>query len=128
MSSSNSKPVKRGNRNRFKGKRNNRNISSYTGPSFLCSICGKNIRDLSSAITEKNSGEPAHFDCIIKEIAKNEAVQENEKVVYLGHGKFGVIHYENNQNKNFKIIKEIEYEEVKEDQPDWRSRLKKEIL
>lgn len=128
-SNSNNKPPKRNNnRNRYKGKRNNKNISSYGGPSFLCSICGKNIRDLSSAITEKASGEPAHFDCVIKNLAKNETVKENEKIVYLGNGKFGIIHYENNQNKNFQIIKEIEYEEVKEEQPDWRNRLKKEIL
>lgn len=126
--SSNTPPKRNNNRNRYKGKRNNKNISSYGGPSFLCSICGKNIRDLSSAITEKATGEPAHFDCIIKNLAKNEPVKENEKIVYLGNGKFGIIHYENNQNKNFQIIKEIEYEEVKEEQPDWRNRLKKEIL
>ena len=127
-SNSNNKPGKRGNRNRYKGKRNNKNITSYAGPAILCSVCGKNIRDLSSAILEKNSGEPAHFDCIIKEIAKNEEVKENEKIVYLGRGKFGIIHSENNQNKNFQIVKEIEYEELKEEQPDWRNRLKKEIL
>ncbi|OQY35016.1 MAG: hypothetical protein B6241_02525 [Spirochaetaceae bacterium 4572_59] len=127
-SSSNTPPKRNNNRNRYKGKRNSKNISSYGGPSFLCSICGKNIRDLSSAITEKSTGEPAHFDCIIKNLAKNESVKENEKIVYLGNGKFGIINYENNQNKNFQIIKEIEYEEAKEEQPDWRNRLKKEIL
>jgi len=127
--SNNNNPGKRGNKNRYKGKRNNnKTISSYGGPAILCSVCGKNIRDLSSAITEKNSGSPAHFDCIIKDIAKNENIKESEKVVYLGNGKFGIIHYENNQNKNFKIIKEIEYEEKKDEQPDWRSQLKKEIL
>ena len=128
-SNSNNKPGsgKRMNKNRYKGKRN-KGITSYVGPAFSCSICGKNIRDMSSAIIEKKSGEPAHFDCVINEIAKDEPLKENEKIVYLGSGKFGIIHYDNNQNKNFQILKEIEYEEVKEESPDWRSQLKKEIL
>ena len=126
-SNSSNKPTKRNNKGRYRGKKN-KSISSYAGPAYVCSVCGKNIRDLSSAITEKKSGEPAHFDCVIKDIAKDEPLQENEKIVYLGNGKFGVIHYDNNQNKNFKILREIEYEESREEKPDWRSQLRKEIL
>ena len=128
-SNSSSKPPKRNNRNRYRGKKNNnKSITSYAGPAYVCSVCGKNIRDLSSAITERKTGEPAHFDCIIKNIAKDETLQENEKIAYLGNGKFGVIHYDNNQNKNFKILREIEYEESRDEKPDWRSQLRKEIL
>jgi len=83
---------------------------------------------MSSAIAEQKSGDPAHFDCVIKDLAKQETIKENEKIVYLGNGKFGIIHYDNNQNKNFKILKEIDYEKREEYPPDWRNTLKKEIL
>lgn len=129
--SNNSRPpsARKGNRNRHRGKKGgSKALPSYNGPAVLCSICGKNIRDMSSAIAEQKSGDPAHFDCVIKDLAKQETIKENEKIVYLGNGKFGIIHYDNNQNKNFKILKEIDYEKREEYPPDWRNTLKKEIL
>jgi len=127
--SNSNRPPRKNNRNRnFKGKKNSKQTIAYTGPAVVCSVCGKNIRDLSSAIKEQVSGQPAHFDCIINKIAENEPVKEQEKIVYLGSGKFAVIECENNQNKNFKIIKEINYEEKEDDAPEWRGSLRKEIL
>jgi hypothetical protein len=127
-SNSNRPPRKNRNRNYRGKKRSGQTSASYNGPAVSCSVCGKNIRDMSSAIKEKDSGQPAHFDCIIKKIAETETVKEQEKIVYLGSGKFGVIHSENNQNKNFTIVREIDYEEKEEDAPEWRGSLKKEIL
>jgi hypothetical protein len=128
-SSNNQQPSRKNNRNRnYKGRKKTSQAIVYTGPAVSCSLCGKNIRDISSAIKEKSSGLPAHFDCIIKKLAENEPVKELEKIVYLGSGKFAVIQIENNQNKNFKIIKEIDYEEKEEAVPEWRGSLKKEIL
>ncbi|QEN07537.1 hypothetical protein EXM22_05865 [Oceanispirochaeta crateris] len=127
--SNSSRPPRKNNRNRnYKGRKKTSQTISYTGPAVSCSLCEKNIRDLSSAIKERDSGLPAHFDCIIKKIAENETLKEQEKIVYLGSGKFAVIQTENNQNKNFKIVREIEYEEKEEDPPEWRGSLKKEIL
>ncbi|MDC7240121.1 MAG: hypothetical protein PQJ50_07150 [Spirochaetales bacterium] len=127
--SSNNRPPRKNNRNRNRGRKNSKNTSiTYTGPAVSCSVCGKNIRDMSSAIKEAHSGQPAHFDCIIKKIAEQEPVKEREKIVYLGSGKFGVIKADNGQNKNFEILKEIEYEEREEDVPEWRGALRKEIL
>ena len=33
-----------------------------------CGICGELISDISSAISDKNSGKPVHFDCVIKKL------------------------------------------------------------
>ncbi len=126
--SNNRPPRKNRNRNNRGKKRSGQTSASYNGPAVNCSVCGKNIRDMSSAIKEKESGQPAHFDCIIKKIAEMESVKEQEKIVYLGSGKFGVIHSENNQNKNFTIVREIDYEQREEEAPEWRGSLRKEIL
>jgi hypothetical protein len=127
--SNNNRPPRKNNRNRNnRGRKNSKQTITYTGPAISCSVCEKNIRDLSSAIKEPESGKPAHFDCIIKKIAENEPVKEHEKIVYLGSGKFAVIESDNNQNKNFKVLREIDYEEKEEDVPEWRGTLRKEIL
>ncbi len=128
--SNNNRPPRKNNRNRPNRGRNRskQTTISYSGPAVTCSVCGKNIRDMSSAIKESQSGQPAHFDCIIKKIAEQVPVKEREKIVYLGSGKFGVIKADNNQNKNFEILQEIDYEEKEEDVPEWRGALRKEIL
>jgi hypothetical protein len=85
-----------------------------------CPVCGKPIRDISAAITDKNSGLPAHFDCIIAKISENEVQDRGDVVAYIGGGRFGVVHYQSPQDtKNFKIKKIIEWE-VKENRAEWR--------
>ncbi|GHV81988.1 hypothetical protein AGMMS49991_05460 [Spirochaetia bacterium] len=89
-------------------------------PSPDCPLCGKSIRDISAAMTDKNSGRPAHFDCIIAKISENEAQERGDVVAYIGGGRFGVVHYQNPlDTKNFKIKKIIEWEE-KENRAGWR--------
>ncbi len=116
---------KRNNRGRRKIKQE---IPFYSGPVMDCCVCGKPIKDMSSAITEKERGLPAHFDCIIKKLAEQVPLREHEKIVYTGSGKFAVIHSENNQNKNFSVVQEIDYEKQEEEPPEWRGRMRREIL
>ncbi len=103
-------------------------ISFYKGPPVDCSICGKTIDDISSAIDEKRSQKPAHFDCVIQQITEQENLKEKEKIVYMGGGRFAVIQTEDDKNKNFTVIREIPYEEERDERVEWRDALKNEIL
>ncbi|MDR2786675.1 MAG: hypothetical protein LBB83_12265 [Treponema sp.] len=88
-----------------------------------CPICGKPIKDISSALTDKSSGNPAHFDCILGKIADNEIREKGDVISYLGGGRFGIVHYSHPQDaKGFKIKKIIEWED-KENRADWRKTI-----
>lgn len=90
---------------------------------FVCPLCGKNIEDATSAIVDKQSGQPAHFDCVMSEITKREMLSETQKIAYIGAGRFGVISYANPKEvKTFKIEKIIEWENRDAEQP-WRSEM-----
>jgi hypothetical protein len=88
-----------------------------------CPICHKSIHEYFTAITYKDSDSPAHFDCIIKEIKKQEELSSNEKICYLGNGSFGIITFRNPSSPiKFLIRKRIQYEN-KDEIPDWRKNL-----
>jgi hypothetical protein len=93
-------------------------------PVFLtvsdCPICGKPIKDISSALTDRGSGNPAHFDCVLEKIADDEIREKGDVISYLGGGRFGIVHYANPHDvKRFKIKKIIEWED-KENRAEWR--------
>jgi len=87
-----------------------------------CPLCQKAVRDLTSAITHKESGKPAHFDCILKALRGDNAVQQHEKICYLGKGSFGIVQFrEHSGSPSFFIRKRIQYEET-ETVPEWRQQ------
>ena len=89
----------------------------------LCPVCNKPVRNLYSAITHKPSNQPAHFDCILKDIRNNQELTSKEKVCYLGGGSFGIIQMRNTSSSvPFLIRKRIQYEE-KEQPLEWRQNL-----
>lgn len=89
----------------------------------LCSKCGNPILDISSAMADKSTGNPVHFECVLKEIESKETLGENEKVAYIGQGRFGVLSYENiRDQKHFTIKKIIEWEE-REQKASWREEV-----
>ena len=89
----------------------------------ICPICGKPIEDMSSAIADKTTGKPAHFDCIIEQLSKTETLGENDKVTYIGQGRFAVLHFDNPRDlKSFKIVKTIEWE-PRDKKLDWRDEM-----
>ncbi|MDR3338287.1 MAG: hypothetical protein LBT16_13900 [Treponema sp.] len=97
-------------------------LSAAPLPSHNCSICGKSIKDMASALTDK-SGLPAHFDCVLEKVTDNEAQEKGDVVSYIGGGRFGVVHYANPQDvRGFKIKKIIEWED-KENRADWRKNI-----
>lgn len=89
----------------------------------VCPECGQIIDDIASAISEKNSGKPVHFECIVKKLEKQEYLQGNDKIAYIGQGKFAVVTYENPHDTiHFKIKKTIEWEN-RDKKADWRDEV-----
>ena len=94
-----------------------------------CPWCGKPIRDLSQAITDKDTGVPVHFDCVAARIGEGERLEKGDTISYIGGGRFGIVCFggENSQDRNtasgrhdFKIKKIIEWEN-KDKRAEWRS-------
>jgi len=75
---------------------------------------------LPSALNDKETGVPVHFDCVLARLSESETLSEGEKVVYLGGGRFGVVAFENPSDlKRFRVRKTIQWEE-KDKRADWR--------
>ncbi|MCR5063802.1 MAG: hypothetical protein K6A89_11025 [Treponema sp.] len=98
-------------------------IRDFKQREVICAICGKKIEDMSSALADKNSGNPVHFDCALEAASKNETLKENEKFTYIGQGRFGILSFPDiRDTRHFKIEKIIEWE-----QPDKTSGWREEI-
>ena len=93
----------------------------------VCPYCSKTITDINSAIADKLTEEPVHFECIIERIAEQEEVSKDEKIVYLGGGSFGIVQLRNtNSRVPFFIRKRIQYEG--KDKPiQWRKEVSRKI-
>lgn len=90
----------------------------------VCEICGQPITDVASAISNKGNGNPVHFDCVLNKIAEAEKTGPNEKISYIGQGKFAVICFENpHDTKHFTIRKTIEWEERDQERGEWRNEM-----
>ncbi|MCL2443558.1 MAG: hypothetical protein FWD13_08885 [Treponema sp.] len=85
-----------------------------------CAWCGKQIKDITTAISDKDSGRPVHFDCVLARISEMEKLDINDSVCYIGGGRFGIIHYNNPPDTRDFSIKKIFEWEVKEKENDWR--------
>jgi len=85
-----------------------------------CPWCGKQIKDITTAISDKDTGLPVHFDCVLLRITKMENLDTNDSVCYIGGGRFGIIHYNNHgDTRNFSIKKILEWEN-KDINYEWR--------
>ncbi|MDR2589072.1 MAG: hypothetical protein LBC67_06555 [Spirochaetales bacterium] len=88
-----------------------------------CALCGSPIRDILSAVLHRETGEPAHFDCIAKELLGKEPLAEGEKFSYLGNGNFGIVRQGGAADPSSIVIrKKIQYED-KEKAASWRRTL-----
>ena len=96
-------------------------------PVSICPWCGKPIRDMPSAIADKDTGVPVHFDCVTARITFGEKLEKGETVAYIGGGRFGIVSFGGSgfsQNRtehgDFTIKRIIEWES-KEKRAEWRS-------
>ena len=85
-----------------------------------CPYCGKPIRDISQALSDKDTGSPVHFDCVVGRIAVAETMEKDDTVTYIGGGRFGVVSFSG--KTEFMIKKIIEWEN-KEKRAEWRSEI-----
>lgn len=92
-------------------------------PTPDCPICGKPVRELASALTHRASRQPAHFDCIVRELRDSTEIAPQEKLCYLGAGSFGILEFRlPGGPSKFVIKKRIQYEE-KELPQEWKKPL-----
>jgi hypothetical protein len=68
-------------------------INTEPLPVSECLWCGKPIRDISSAIADKDTGGPVHFDCVAARIAFGEKLERGDSIVYIGAGRFGIVNF-----------------------------------
>jgi len=100
-----------------------KNIQRLKARQVICPLCNQPITDLASAMTDKESGSPVHFDCALEKVKSQEPTGENEKIAYIGQGRFAVIFFENPRDqRHFTIKKIIEWED-REQKAEWRDEL-----
>lgn len=98
-------------------------IAQMKAREVICPMCNQPITEIASAINDKASGKPAHFDCVLTKVKESEPTGENEKISYIGQGRFAVLYYENPRDqRNFSIKKIIEWEN-RENKSEWREEI-----
>jgi hypothetical protein len=85
-----------------------------------CPWCGKQITDIATAISDKESGLPVHFDCVLARITEMETLETNDCVCYIGGGRFGIVHYNNPPDTRDFTVKKIFEWEAKDSISEWR--------
>lgn len=98
-------------------------IQDVKAREVICPKCGQPITEIASAIADKTSGEPIHFDCALNEVKQAEPTGENEKIAYIGQGRFAVLSYENIRDQRHFTIKKIIEWESREQESQWRGEL-----
>ena len=109
--------------NEEKFKESQKSIQEIKAREVICPFCNQPITDIASAMADRASGQPVHFDCVLNKIKADEHTGENEKIAYIGQGRFGLLYFENPRDqRHFKIKKIIEWE-PRENKSEWRDEL-----
>jgi len=90
---------------------------------IICPKCGKRIEDVAGAINDKTAGAPVHFDCVMNELHEKEKLEQNEKIAYIGQGRFGILYFENPRDQRKFTIKKIIEVEDRDTKPEWRNEI-----
>ena len=98
-------------------------IQEFKQKQVICSKCGQVIEDVASAFSDKQTGNPVHFECVLSGIQASETLGENEKIAYIGQGRFGVLYFENPRDQRHFVIKKIIDCENKDQKPEWRTEI-----
>lgn len=98
-------------------------IQELKAREIICPKCGQPITDVASALSEKSSDKPVHFECALSEVEKKEKLEANERIAYIGKGRFGVLAYDNpNDQRHFTIKRIIEWED-RDQKSQWREEV-----
>ncbi len=89
-----------------------------------CPLCGKSVKSMLTAISVNEDMDPAHFDCVLKQLSETEDLKKGEKITYLGNGVFAVVKLKpgNNNGLNFTIVKKVQFEN-KDKKAEWRKKI-----
>lgn len=98
-------------------------IQEFKAREVICPICQKPILDIPSALSDKKSGSPVHFECVMSDLEKTETVGQNEKICYIGQGRFGILYFENPRDQRHFTIKKIIEWENRENKLEWRDEV-----
>jgi hypothetical protein len=93
--------------------------SSEAVPERSCTLCGKKIESMAEAIGKTGSTDTFHIDCLIKKLSEREKLEPGDAVYYIGGGRFGIIHLDENRSTKFTIKRVIEWE-ARDERQDWR--------
>jgi len=85
-----------------------------------CPWCKKQINDITTAISDKETGLPVHFDCVVARIAGMENLDKNDSICYIGGGRFALVQYNNPPDIRGFTIKKIFEWEAKDIINEWR--------
>ncbi len=80
-----------------------------------CPICTMPIRNRYTAIRRKESGELSHFDCVLRELSRenSQKLGKFKRIYYIGSGDFAIVKEffdKRGHLKNYEIIEKINYE------------------
>jgi len=98
-------------------------VSTEALPVLECLYCSKPIKDIATAISDKNSGKAVHFDCVIARISQNEKLEHGETISYIGGGRFGIVKYNNPSGNQGLSIKKIFEWAIRENRAEWRQTI-----
>lgn len=85
-------------------------------------ISGEPISDILTAVTDPETGKPANFDSVVRRLEEQEELAENERIVYVGRGAFGVLVDQKGKQPRYYIRKRIQVEDEHE-KYSWRREL-----
>ena len=74
-----------------------------------CAICKEKIKFIEESFFNKESDELLHLECVINEIRKENKITDNQKISYIGSGKFIVFEKHNNK---YNFLRTIEWERI----------------
>jgi hypothetical protein len=96
-------------------------LSAKQSIAETCPICHELVGKDATAIKFDKLQNPAHFQCVIQWLEESTKLEENEKVAYVGAGKFAVVHSTVEKNKPFEVVKYLEFAENSDTlEPIWR--------
>jgi hypothetical protein len=77
----------------------------------MCPLCNRPLNVTVTAIEHQESGNKAHFDCILNELKNRYQLSPKEEIMYLGSGSFGIIERVKGKSPlGFVIKKRFQYE------------------
>jgi len=86
----------------------------------ICPCCNKLIYEITTALADQKTGEPVHFDCVLEQLQQTETLKQNEKITYIGQGRFAIVYFPNiHDTRHFNIVRIIEWESKDKKYP-WR--------